>query len=195
MSEKLILATNNAHKVAEIKAILGARYDMVTLKEAGIHIDIEETGSTFAENAVIKASAITRIAGGAALADDSGLVVEALNGEPGVYSARYAGEGHNDSDNIDKLLNNLRGIKNRKAKFVSAIALCRPDGKTIVAQGEAEGIILNERRGEGGFGYDPVFFSTELNKTFAEATFEEKNAVSHRKRALESLAELLSKKA
>ncbi len=195
MSEKLILATNNVHKVAEIKAILGARYDMVTLKEAGIHIDIEETGSTFAENAVIKASAITRIAGGAALADDSGLVVEALNGEPGVYSARYAGEGHNDSDNIDKLLNNLRGIKNRKAKFVSAIALCRPDGKTIVAQGEAEGIILNERRGEGGFGYDPVFFSTELNKTFAEATFEEKNAVSHRKRALESLAELLSKKA
>jgi XTP/dITP diphosphohydrolase len=195
VSEKLILATNNAHKVAEIKAILGARYDMVTLKEAGIHIDIEETGSTFAENAVIKASAITRIAGGAALADDSGLVVEALNGEPGVYSARYAGEGHNDSDNIDKLLNNLRGIKNRKAKFVSAIALCRPDGKTIVAQGEAEGIILNERRGEGGFGYDPVFFSTELNKTFAEATFEEKNAVSHRKRALESLAELLSKKA
>lgn len=192
MNEKLILATNNAHKVTEIKAILGGRFAITSLREAGINIDIEETGSTFAENAVIKASAIAKLAGVASLADDSGLVVEALGGAPGVYSARYAGEGHNDDDNIDKLLFNLKNVPNRTAKFVSAIALCRPDGRVLVAEGEAQGVILEERRGAGGFGYDPVFYSTELKKTFAEASFEEKNAVSHRKRGLEALAKMLS---
>jgi len=191
MREKLILATNNAHKVVEIKAILGSRFDVTTLKESGINIDIEETGSTFADNALLKASAIAKLAGLAALADDSGLVVEALDGAPGVYSARYAGAGHNDSDNIDKLLFDMQGVTDRSAKFVSAIAFCRTEGTSVLAQGEAKGVILLERRGTEGFGYDPVFLSDELNKTFAESSFEEKNAVSHRKRGLEALAKIL----
>lgn len=191
MTEEIVLATGNAHKVAEIKAILGGSYIIKTPAEEGINVDIDETGSTFAENAYIKAYAIASLTGKLALADDSGLAVAALGGEPGIYSARYAGDAHDDKANTAKLLGVMQGITERGAKFVSAVVLCRPDGSSVCAIGEAEGEITNEEHGEGGFGYDPVFYSFELGKTFAEASASEKNLVSHRKRALALLAEKL----
>lgn len=186
--KNIVLATNNPHKVVEIKAILGKRFVITTLAEEGISVDIEETGTTFAQNAYIKAHAIARLTNKAALSDDSGLVVDALDGAPGVYSARYAGAQQDDAANIAKLLANMQGVSNRRARFVCAVALCQPDGSAITAEGVAEGEILYEQVGSGGFGYDPVFFSVEISKTFAQASASEKNLISHRKRALESLA-------
>ncbi|MDD3946533.1 MAG: XTP/dITP diphosphatase [Clostridia bacterium] len=189
---ELVLATNNAHKVEEIQQILGGRFQIRTLAEENISVEVEETGASFAENAIIKASVIAKLTGKYALSDDSGLVVAALGGKPGIYSARYAGEGHDDKANIIKLLDDMQHKQDRSAKFVSAVALCKPNGEVVIAEGAAEGEILREQRGAGGFGYDPVFFSHELQKTFAEATAQEKNAVSHRKRALQNLAAKLS---
>lgn len=189
---ELVLATNNAHKVEEIQQILGGRFHIRTLAEENISVEVEETGASFAENAIIKASVIAKLTGKYALSDDSGLVVAALGGKPGIYSARYAGEGHDDKANIIKLLDDMQHKQDRSAKFVSAVALCKPNGEVVIAEGAAEGEILREQRGAGGFGYDPVFFSHELQKTFAEATAQEKNAVSHRKRALQNLAAKLS---
>ena len=187
---QLILATNNAHKLKEIKSMLGERFSgILSLSEAGLNVDVEETGKTFAENAFLKASTICKLTGKASLADDSGLEVDALGGAPGVYSARYAGEGHNDDDNIDKLLAALQGEQNRKASFTTVLCLCYPDGKTVFAEGRTHGEILCERRGNNGFGYDPVFYSDDLKKTFGEATDAEKNSVSHRSRALRALLE------
>ena len=195
---RLIIASNNQHKVQEIKAILGDYFeDMCTLKEAGINIDVVEDGTTFQENAKKKAEEILKIATefDASLADDSGLMVDALNGAPGVYSARYSGEGHNDEQNNDKLLYELRDVPDdrRSARFVSCIALARRNRETLTVTGYAEGTILHERHGENGFGYDPLFFYAPLNKTFAELTGEEKNAVSHRSCSLALLKTELEK--
>jgi XTP/dITP diphosphohydrolase len=192
---KLILATNNAHKMREIFEILGAEFpDMVTLKQAGLEIDVEEDGLTFAENAIKKAEEVLKFSGfPAALADDSGLIVDALDGAPGVYSARYAGIGHNDADNNAKLMRDMAGVptERRTCRFASAVALAREGKQTICVMGYAEGILLTEARGSNGFGYDPYFFYPPFGKSFAELTAEEKNAVSHRKHALEALLEIL----
>ena len=190
----LVIASNNAHKVREIKQILGNFFDdVLTMKDVGLDIEIEETGTTFEENSFIKADAVLKATGFPSLADDSGLCVDCLDGEPGVYSARYAGEEHDDEKNIDKLLENMRGKANRKARFVTALTLLYPDGRKIVAIGTTEGEIIEERRGTAGFGYDPVFYSAELGKTFGEATESEKNAVSHRGNALRKLEEIIPK--
>ena len=192
---KLILATNNAHKMREIFEILGAEFpDMVTLKQAGLEIDVEEDGSTFAENAIKKAEEVLKFSGyPAALADDSGLIVDELGGAPGVYSARYAGEGHNDADNNAKLMRDMAGVptERRTCRFASAVALAREGKETICVMGYAEGILLTEARGHNGFGYDPYFFYPPFGKSFAELSAEEKNSVSHRKHALEALLEVL----
>lgn len=189
---KIAIATNNPNKLREIRAILGGFFDeALSLADLGIDIDIEETGTTLTENALIKARTIRDLTGLPALADDSGLMVDALGGAPGVYSARYAGEEHDDKKNNALLLKNLEG-KPRDAKFCSVIALCYPDGRELTAEGSVRGVILEEERGTGGFGYDPLFFSPELGKTFAEATPEQKNSISHRSRALRAMLELLS---
>ena len=192
---KLILATNNAHKMREIFEILGAEFpDMVTLKQAGLEIDVVEDGTTFAENAIKKAEEVRKISGyPAALADDSGLIVDALNGAPGVYSARYAGEGHNDADNNAKLMRDMEGIptEQRTCRFASAVALAREGKETICVMGYAEGILLTEARGSNGFGYDPYFYYPQFGKSFAELSAEEKNSVSHRKHALQALLAVL----
>ena len=160
---KVVMASNNAHKIAELRAILSAYgLDVVSQREAGVHVEPEETGTTFEENSRIKAVAVMQACGLPAVADDSGLMVDALNGEPGVYSARYGGpDCISDSDRINYLLKKLENVPEgkRTAKFVSVITLVTPDGKEIVARGECPGHILFERHGNGGFGYDPVFFA------------------------------------
>lgn len=189
---KLAIATNNQHKLQEIRAILGDSFEeLLSLKDLGIDVDVAETGSTLEENALIKARAILALSGIATLADDTGLMVDVLRGAPGVYSARYAGEEHDDAKNRALLLKNLDGIKDRSAHFATVIALCYPDGKTLTASGRVNGEILLSERGTEGFGYDSLFFSTELGKTFAEATQAEKNSVSHRGRALRAMLELV----
>ena len=189
-----VLASHNAHKLAEIRAILADEFDKVlSLKDVGIEVDIDETGTTFEQNAYIKAKAIADLLPGyAVVADDSGLCVPCLNGEPGVYSARYAGEVCDDHANNRLLLHNLHERektlpRDRNAYFVSAVVLLFPNGRYISGEGRVDGTILDEYRGNGGFGYDPLFLCTELNKTFAEATAGEKNSVSHRARALAEL--------
>lgn len=195
--KKLIVASNNDHKIKEIKEILSQfPFEVLSLKEANINIDVEETGSTFMENADIKAKEIFKIAdGNMVLADDSGLSVEALNGAPGVFSARFAGEHGNNKANNDKLLYLLEGIKEdqRKAKFLCAMVLIVNEDEIVKVQGEVEGIITAEFRGEEGFGYDPLFFVPEYKKTFAQMSSEEKNAISHRGRALDKLKSELEK--
>ncbi len=192
---KLILATNNAHKVREIFEILGSDFpDMTTLKQAGLEIDVVEDGDTFEANAVKKAEEVLKASGyPAALADDSGLIVDALNGAPGVYSARYAGEGHDDADNNAKLMRDMDGVpwEKRTCRFASAVALARKGRETLCTLGTVEGILLSEARGSNGFGYDPYFYYPPFDRAFAELGAEEKNAVSHRKRALEALREVL----
>lgn len=184
---ELVIATNNKNKLKEIRAIIGNKFDkLYSLNDLGINIEIEETGSTLEENALIKARTILSITHLPTLADDTGLMVDALNGAPGVYSARYAGEDQNDKANRCLLLKNLEGQENRNAHFETVIALCYPDGKEILSHGKVEGYITTEERGERGFGYDSIFFSTELGHTFAEAN-ELKNSVSHRSRALANL--------
>ncbi len=185
---KLVAATGNAHKLREIREIL-SEFDILSAAEAGYSSDVEETGSTFLENALLKAHAAANATGMSAIADDSGLCVEALGGKPGVYSARYSGGG--DAENRALLLKNLEGETNRRAYFVCAIALVTPDGRELCAEGRTYGVITEECRGKGGFGYDPLFLSDDLGKTFAEAGEEEKNAVSHRGRALHALKQKL----
>lgn len=192
MIEKIVLATGNKGKLREFKGLLGGVFgNIVSLNDLESPPGVIEDGETFRENALKKARAIASYSGMPALADDSGLEVEALDGRPGVYSARYAGEGRADRDNINKLLAELQGAGNRKARFVCFLALVTPEGKEITAEGSCEGVILTQPRGEGGFGYDPVFFLPEYNKTMAEIAPELKNKISHRARACESLAKLL----
>lgn len=190
---KIAIATNNRKKLAEIRTVLGGFFEeMYSLDDLGISVEIEETGSTLTENALIKARAILGMTGLASLADDSGLMCDALDGAPGVYSARYAGEGHDDKANNALLLENLAG-RDRSAHFCSVIALCLPDGREFTAEGRVDGVILDAERGEGGFGYDPLFFSPELGKTFAEASPDEKNSVSHRGRALRNMESVVER--
>ncbi len=188
VTETIVAATGNAHKLREIRAIFADK-TILSEKEAGFSGEIEETGETFLENALIKARAVCKATGLPALADDSGLCVDALGGAPGVRSARYSGGG--DADNRALLLKNLAGVSDRRAHFNCAVALVCPDGRELTAEGRTEGSILTEERGEHGFGYDSLFFSVDLNKSFAEADEAEKNAVSHRGRALKRLEELL----
>lgn len=189
---KIIAATSNAGKLREIKKIFSSM-EIVSMKEAGIETEVEETGKTFEENALIKARAIAAICDCPVLSDDSGLCVDALGGAPGIYSARYAGENATDEDKYNKLLAELSGIENRTAHFVSSVVLVFPDGREFVAQGTVEGKIGYGPKGENGFGYDPVFLPDELSgKTFAEATDDEKNSISHRKRALTALYNKMS---
>lgn len=184
----IIVATKNKNKVREISKMFSPLgFKVMSQEDAGIDVDVEETGDTFAKNALIKARAVAMLCDDCVLADDSGLCVEALDGRPGVYSARYAGLGATDGEKIEKLLTEMQDKTNRKAKFVTNIAFIFPDGKEIVTQGEVSGKIVREPVGNNGFGYDPVFYSTELEKTFAQAEMDEKNAISHRGRALSAL--------
>ena len=183
---RLVVASGNAHKIHEISQIF-TDFEVVSQKQMGFDADVEETGVTFMENALIKARAACKALGCMVLADDSGLSVEALNGAPGVFSARYCGEHGNDKGNRDLLLKNLQGIENRKAHFTCAVALVYPDGRELTAEGRTYGTILHEEVGAGGFGYDPIFYSEDLQKSFGVATAEEKNGISHRFRALKAL--------
>lgn len=187
----LVLASGNNGKIAEIGEML-PEFSVIGYKDAGLDFEIEETGATFYENALIKAKAVSEALGLPALADDSGLCVNALGGAPGIFSARFAGDG-NDEHNIDKLLKELDGVKDRSAKFVCSLVLYYPDGKIISAEGETNGEILFERAGKNGFGYDPIFYSADLKKSLGEASSKEKNSVSHRSRALKNLKEKLKK--
>ena len=192
---KLLIASNNAHKVREIEEILAGYFEeMVTMREAGLDIDVVEDGATFRENAVKKAMEILEKSGfDAALADDTGLCVDALGGAPGVYSARYAGEGHNTDANNALLMENMRDVpdEDRTCRFVCCVALARKGLPVLVAEGKAEGMLLRSPAGENGFGYDPYFFYPPLGKSFAELTAEEKNSVSHRRNALDALRRAL----
>ena len=192
---KLVLASNNAHKLEELRAILTTLgMEVVPQKEMNINIEPEENGTTFEENSYIKAKTIMDACGIATIADDSGLMVEALDGEPGVYSARYGGEECvTDRDRLNHLLSKMEGKENRKAKFVSVITMLTPGGKKIVARGECPGEILNAPQGENGFGYDPVFYVAQAGCTFAQLSSQEKNAISHRARALKVFAEMVRK--
>ena len=179
---EIIIATGNAGKVREFKRMLEPLgFTVFSQKEKGITVDVEETGDTFAENALIKARAVWEIAHTAVIADDSGLCVDALNGRPGVYSARYAGENATDADRNRKLLAELEGVQNRSAHFTCAIAYISADGKERVFEGICPGTIGFEPKGADGFGYDPLFYWQD--KTFGEMSAEEKDAVSHRGRA------------
>ncbi len=183
----LLIASNNSQKIKEIKSILKDRFDnIVSLKEAKINCDPEENGQTFYENALIKANEIAKYTSFAVLADDTGLCVNSLNGEPGVYSARYGGD-HDSAKNRNKLLEKLQQKSDRSAYFQTAVVLRYPDGTTFAADGRVDGRILERETGGNGFGYDCIFFCDELGKSFGEATEEEKNAVSHRSRALRNL--------
>lgn len=192
---KIIIATHNKHKLAEMARILEPMgYEVVTDRDIGIELmDVEENGETFLDNARIKAEAGCRESGLPCIADDSGLCVDALNGEPGVFSARYSGEHGNDAANNEKLLFNLRNVPDEKrtARFVCSICVSFPDGSEITAEGFCEGKIGYEYRGNNGFGYDPLFMVGE--KSFAEFTADEKDAVSHRGNALKKLQKLLTK--
>ena len=183
---KFILASQNRHKLVEMQSILSAHGVEVVLQgDLGLHVEVEETGSSFAENAMLKAKAVMEASGLPAIADDSGVCVDALSGAPGIYSARYGGPELDDVGRYQLLLSNMRGAANRAAHFTSAIACIFPHGDTIEAEGICPGTIAYAPQGDGGFGYDPVFFLPQLRKTYAQLTPEEKAAVSHRGKALE----------
>ena len=184
---KLILASNNKKKLTELREILSDMdVELLSQREAGCDFEVEETGTTFAENAYLKAKAVADATGLAAVADDSGLMVEALNGEPGVYSARYAPGGHeaSDKEKYEYLLSKLVNVEHRAAKFVSSICCILPDGSIIRTEGECRGEILREPAGEGGFGYDPVFMPQGYDRSMAELGTDVKNRISHRANAL-----------
>ena len=190
---KIIAATKNKNKLREFGEILKG-FEVISQEEAGVDIDVEETGATFEENSMLKAKAIFEATGLPAIADDSGLCVDALGGAPGIYSARYGGEGYDDKGRVELLLKNMENVPDseRSARFVCAITLVSHDG-VITARGECEGKIDYSPRGENGFGYDPVFFVEEFGKTMAEISPEEKNSISHRGKALRVFAEKMNK--
>ncbi len=195
MLSDLILASSNAHKIEEIQAILkDFDYEIISMKAAGLgDLEIVEDGDTFEANSLIKAKAVYEATGKPSIGDDSGLMVDALNGEPGVYSARYSGEPKSDEANNKKLLANLQGVeeKQRTARFVTVITMMLSPTDILVARGEVEGVIGYAPKGENGFGYDPLFIVPSLNKTFAELRSEEKNQLSHRGNALQKLKTML----
>jgi len=187
---RLTVATNNRHKVDEILALLGNEFELLTLADIGCHEELAEDQDTLEGNSFQKASYVFEKYNEDCFADDTGLEVDALNGEPGVYSARYAGAQRNGEDNINLLLKNLSGEQNRKARFRTVVTLIRKDG-VHQFEGKVEGRILSERKGNGGFGYDPVFVPDGFTETLAEMTMEEKNRISHRARAVQKLVEFL----
>ena len=188
--KQLVFATNNAHKLDEVRKILGGKFDILSLREIGCNDDIAETAETFEGNALIKARYIHDKYGCDCFADDSGLEIDALGGAPGVYSARYAGEAHDSEKNMAKVLEQLQGEENRAARFRTAIALIL-DGKEHLFEGEIKGRIIEERRGAGGFGYDPIFIPDGETRTFAEMDDAQKNGISHRARAVKKLVAFL----
>ena len=189
---KLVLASKNQKKLVEMNDILShLGIEVCSEAEAGVDLEVEETGTTFEENSLLKAKAVMEASGLPAIADDSGLCVDCLNGAPGVYSARYGGEGLSDPERYRMLLVNMRGQRTRTAKFVSVITCCFPNGDVLSARGECPGTIAYAPMGEGGFGYDPVFFVPELKKTFSQMTADEKNAISHRGKAIQAFKEKL----
>lgn len=192
--KRIIFATSNEGKMREIRLIMAdSGYEVVSLKEAGIVADIEENGTTFEENAIIKAEAIARLTGEAAMADDSGLEVDYMDKAPGIYSARFLGEDTDYTVKNTYILDKLAGVplEERSARFVCAIALAFPDGRTLTKRATIEGYIGYEIRGENGFGYDPIFMVPEFDKTTAELSMEEKNKISHRAKALAAMKEEL----
>ena len=188
--KQLVFATNNAHKLDEVRKILGEKFNVLSLKKIGCNDDIAETAETFDGNALIKARYIRDKYGYDCFADDSGLEIDALGGAPGVYSARYAGEAHDSEKNMAKVLEQLQGIENRAARFRTVIALIL-DGKEHLFEGEITGRIIEERRGAGGFGYDPIFIPDGETRTFAEMDDAQKNGISHRARAVKKLVAFL----
>ena len=189
---KVVLASHNKNKLREMQEILGALgVEVVLQSELGLDLEPEENGETFAENALIKARAVMEASGLPAIADDSGLCVDALQGAPGVYSARYGGEGLNDQQRYELVLRGVAGQFPRTCRFQCAIACCFPEGAVLTAEGKCEGTVAFTPMGEGGFGYDPIFFVPGLKKTFAQLNAEEKNAISHRGKALSAFAEKL----
>lgn len=190
---KICFATNNRKKIEEVKAALGPEFELVSLQEIGCFDELPETGDTLDHNAFQKARYVKEHFGVDCFADDTGLEVEALEGAPGVYSGRFAGEPRSDERNIDLLLGKMEGKTNRKARFRTVIALIL-EGKEYQFEGIAEGEILHRRVGEKGFGYDPVFRSTGFDRTFAELSLEEKNEISHRGKAIKALADFLGQR-
>jgi XTP/dITP diphosphohydrolase len=190
MKKKLVVATNNAHKLEEISAILGNEMELLSLKDIHCNADIPETADTLEGNARQKAMYIHENYGMDCFADDTGLEVEALNGAPGVFSARYAGDGHDSEANMQKLLKELKGKENRKAQFRTAICLIM-EGKEYLFEGIVKGHIIEEKRGGAGFGYDPIFVPEGYDQTFAELGNDVKNTISHRARAVEKLCTFL----
>ena len=189
----IVFATNNQHKLEEIRRIIGDRFRVLSLKDIGCHEEIPGTSDTLEGNAMQKARYVKEHYGYDCFADDTGLMVDALDGAPGVYSARYAGPGHDSEANVALLLGNLEGCGNRKAHFSTVIALIM-DGEEVTFEGRVDGEILNERHGEGGFGYDPVFRPEECDLSFAEMSADAKNAISHRGRATARLLRYLESK-
>lgn len=199
MNYKIAFATNNKHKLEEVRNILGPGFEIVSLSDIGCHADIPETGTTLEENAMIKARYVYENYGISVFADDTGLEVEALGGEPGVYSARYAGgEGHDSEANMRKLLQNMEGKENRRARFRTVIAYILENADGTLERGSMDGIvggkITLEKRGASGFGYDPVFLPDGYSETFAEMPAEVKNTISHRARAVEKFARFLAER-
>lgn len=189
---KLIIASNNKHKIIEIKEILGDGFEFFSQREVGVYDEAVEDGDTFKENSYIKAKFIAdKFPDCAVLADDSGLAVEYLGGAPGVNSARYCGEHGKDDLNNAKLLDEMRGVEHRNSAFVCAMTLILPSGQVLTAEGRTEGYVLDKTYGEHGFGYDPLFYSYEIDKCFGLASEEEKNSVSHRGKALRQLKTML----
>lgn len=190
--KKILIGTTNEGKVNDFKQLLeNEQIQVLSLRDLDNAIDVEETGTTFAENAILKAETLSRYYNQIVIADDSGLEIEALNGKPGVYSARYAGEHKSDEDNINKVLSEMEGIPfhNRKAAFVCVLALAVPGQETKIFEGKCDGYITEKPKGNNGFGYDPIFYVPEKEKTMAELSLEEKNELSHRKRAIDKLKE------
>ncbi len=190
---KLVFATNNKHKLQEVRDILGSRVEVLSLNDINCHDDIPETGSTLEENALIKARWISNKYHCNCFADDTGLEVTALNGAPGVYSARYAGEECDSQANMEKLLQNLTGKTDRSAQFRTVIALII-DGEELLFDGIVKGSISNKKRGDSGFGYDPIFIPEGYEESFAQMGNEEKNSISHRFRATEKISKYLNEK-
>ncbi|MCD4678688.1 MAG: XTP/dITP diphosphatase [Desulfobacula sp.] len=194
MKQIIVLATRNKGKTREIRELLkGFPLDIKNLDDFGPIPEVIEDGETFDDNAYKKASFTAKILGYPAMADDSGLCVEALDGAPGVYSARYAGKNATDADNVNKMLDELQGKENRNAAFKCVISIAVPTGAALTYEGECKGVITKEAFGDNGFGYDPLFFYPELNKTFAQLTIQEKGRVSHRGKALKEIADEIDK--
>ncbi len=187
--QTLVFATNNQHKIDEAQAIVQGKLHLISLKEAGVDIDVDETETTFRGNALLKAQAVWALTGLPCVADDSGLCVEALGGEPGVYSSRYAGEAGNHFKNNEKLLKEMVGKSDRRAFFTTVLCLVGLDDTPMYIEGRVNGVILTEIQGRDGFGYDPLFCPDGENRSFAEMSAAEKNAMSHRGRAFRSLME------